>query len=154
MVKDGSGRCADGVEYAEWMSLVNPHQQAAVMRVFEERYAAKKRRRHKGERCCRCLECGGRAASFDSIAESVFYFERLRPLVDDGSIVDVVIHPRYKLLGPTYAVYDFEFFDLRSRTFRVLDVKGKGAPLTPSFSRNVKQFEAKYQPLQVEIVRA
>lgn len=71
--------------------------------------------------------------TFDSALEAQVY-ETLKQLLQEGSIRDLVIHPAFALevngikVAPRPYRADFQFFDERARTLRILDVKGYDEP--------------------------
>lgn len=101
-------------------------------------------KRHIAKRACRCLKCGGRAVTFGSLTEADYYFNVLKPKADAGLIIDLEVHPKFKICRGVVVIADFAYTDAKTHRSKVIDVKGKGNPLTASFNRNRKLVKAKF----------
>jgi len=96
-----------------------------------------------------CLDCGShRVVTFGSRTEARYYFRELLPAEQEGRIRGIEIHPVFKLPGGVKVVADFSYEQYEQMGLAdawiptVVDVKGRGKPLTQSFRRNQKLVRA------------
>lgn len=96
---------------------------------------------------------------FDSEMEYQYYTDLVRRL-EDGSIKDLQIHPKFELQPaftkngkswkPIHYEADFQFFDLVAVKTRVVDVKGM---VLPDFEIHRKMFEYTYPQYDLEVLK-
>lgn len=114
--------------------------------LLREQAPAASKTRHKGKR----VEIDG--ITFGSGAEARYYLE-LKHRRNMGEISGLEVHPKFLLTvaGVVVATYIADFRWTEAGSTRVVDVKGKGAPLEPIFKLKRRIFEALY-PFKLEIV--
>lgn len=88
----------------------------------------------------RGTKCRKFGVDFDSQAELSYAIE-LEAALRRGEIISWAAHPRFQLEAGAYTA---DFMVLEPGGMRVVDVKGRGAPLARTYKRNVRAMRTRY----------